>query len=86
MNEAKKNEQFEMSAKEIELFEQSEKRKKELKSNIIDWLTDEPEVLEKELISGYFLITSLNSSDERASAFQRLWYIISDAKELKKLM
>ena len=66
--------------------EQNEKRKVELKANIIHWLTDEPEILEAELISSFFLIASQNPTDERASAFQRLWYIISDAKELKKLM
>ena len=66
--------------------EQNEKRKAELKANIIHWLTDEPEILEAELISSFFLIASQGVTDERTAAFQSLWFIITDAKELKKLM
>ena len=74
------------SDKEAEILKQAEKRKVELKANILHWLTREPEVLENELISSFFLIASQGVTDERTAAFQSLWFIITDAKELKNLM
>lgn len=63
-----------------------EKRKAELTKSIITWLTESPDSIEKELISNFFTIANDTPTDKTVSAFQLLWYVLNDAKELKKLM
>jgi hypothetical protein len=70
----------------IEVMQNFLIKKNELIEKIISQLTLDPSSDGNELVKAFFVIAETGPSDRTISAFQNMYYILKDAKELKHLL
>ena len=77
---------FYYSPSNQKIMETNETKKQELINSIISQLTDDPNSDKEELILAFFEIANNAPNGNTVCAFQRLFFILKDAQELKQLM